>query len=311
MTQRQSWLADFLRYTEKERNLSPNTVAAYERDLQQFCRFLDEYLGGTGWRWEDVDRLTIRSFLGSLEARRLKRSTISRKLSAIRSFYGFLHRVDRIPANPARLVRAPRKGRTLPGYLTEDRTERLFEFLRVRAAHDGGLIAVRNRALLELIYSCGLRLAEVQQLNVGDLDFRALQVRVHGKGGKQRIVPLGRDAAAALTGYLELRGETGPDTPLFLSVRKGRLSRRQIQRAVSSTLDAVARGEGLSTHALRHSFATHLLDRGADLIAVKEMLGHVSLSTTRVYTHTSVERLQKVYKLAHPRAGESPRSGDD
>jgi integrase/recombinase XerC len=287
MTQRQSWLADFLRYTEKERNLSPNTVAAYERDLQQFCRFLDEYLGGTGWRWEDVDRLTIRSF------------------------YAFLHRVDRIPANPARLVRAPRKGRTLPGYLTEDRTERLFEFLRVRAAHDGGLIAVRNRALLELIYSCGLRLAEVQQLNVGDLDFRALQVRVHGKGGKQRIVPLGRDAAAALTGYLELRGETGPDTPLFLSVRKGRLSRRQIQRAVSSTLDAVARGEGLSTHALRHSFATHLLDRGADLIAVKEMLGHVSLSTTRVYTHTSVERLQKVYKLAHPRAGESPRSGDD
>jgi integrase/recombinase XerC len=289
MTQRQSWLADFLRYTEKERNLSPNTVAAYERDLRQFCRFLDEYLGGTGWRWEDVDRLTIRSFLGSLEARRLKRSTISRKLSAIRSFYAFLHRVDRIPANPARLVRAPRKGRTLPGYLTEDRAERLFEFLRVRAAHDGGLIAVRNRALLE---------------------FRALQVRVHGKGGKQRIVPLGRDAAAALAGYLELRGETGPDTPLFLSVREGRLSRRQIQRAVSSTLDAVARGEGLSTHALRHSFATHLLDRGADLIAVKEMLGHVSLSTTRVYTHTSVERLQKVYKLAHPRAGESPHSGD-
>jgi len=320
MTERQSWLADFLRYTEKERNLSPNTVAAYERDLLQFDRFLDEYLGRTDWRWEDVDRLTIRSFLGSLEARRLKRSTISRKLSAIRSFYAFLHRVDRITANPARLVRAPRKGRTLPGYLTEDRTERLFDYLRIRATHDGGLVAVRNRALLELIYSCGLRLAEVQQLNVGDLELQALQVRVRGKGGKQRIVPLGREAAGALTGYLGLRGETAaaagdavyrsPDAPLFLSLRGGRLSRRQIQRAVSSTLDAVARGEGLSTHALRHSFATHLLDRGADLIAVKEMLGHVSLSTTRVYTHTSVERLQRVYKLAHPRAGESNRSGE-
>ena len=303
------WLADFLRYAAKERGLSPNTVAGYRSDLLQLHRFLTGYFGASDWGWEDVDRLAIRSFLGALEERCLKRSTLARKLSAIRSFYAFLHRTDRVVSNPARPVRAPRRERSLPGHLSEERTERLFDQLAERARREGSFHALRDRALLELFYSCGLRLAEAQGLDLQDLDLAMRQLLVRGKGGKERIVPLGRPAAAALRDYLAVRpkavvsGAAFPCAPLFLSVRGGRLSRRQIQRTVTRALDAVSEGEHLSTHALRHTFATHLLDGGADLVALKELLGHASLSTTRIYTHTSVERLRRVYGLAHPRAG--------
>ncbi|MFQ5689657.1 MAG: tyrosine-type recombinase/integrase [Gemmatimonadota bacterium] len=315
-----NWLADFLRYAGKERRLSPHTVAAYRCDLLQLHRFLNGYLGTSSWQWDGVDRLAIRSFLGSLEARSLSRTTIGRKLSAIRSFYAFLHRTDRVAGNPARAVRAPRRGRSLPGYLTESQADRLFELLRVRAESGGGVKGLRNRALVELIYSCGLRLAEVQGLDTQDVDLAGGQVRVLGKGHKERVVPLGRKAAEAIRAYLARRpkgvapaaglseqgaAEGWPRLPLFLSARGGRLSRRQIQRIVSGTLAAVSDEAGLSTHALRHSFATHLLNRGAGLIAVKELLGHASLSTTRIYTHTSVEKLQADYRRAHPRAGPS------
>lgn len=310
-------LADFLRYVEKERRLSGRTVDAYRRDLTEFHRFLSRHLE-PGWEWGDVDRQAIRAFLGYLGARDLKRSTIGRKLSAVRVFFRFLHRTERVTANPARTVRAPRRERSLPGYVTEKQADAMFELLRARA-EEGGFVAHRNRALAELIYSCGLRLAEVQDLDLQDLDPANRQLRVRGKGGKERIVPVGREAVAALREYLAARarrlrragGEPDstawpgpPRAPVFVSIRGSRLSRRQIQRAVSRTLDVVAGGEELSTHALRHSFATHMLDRGADLVAVKELLGHASLSTTRIYTHTSVERLRRVYDQAHPRAGD-------
>lgn len=317
-------LSDFLRYVEKERRLSPHTVDAYRRDLSELRRFLDSYLGRREWRWDEVDRLAIRSYLGALAARGLKRSTVARKLSSVRSFYRFLHRTGRVAANPARTVRGPRKERELPGYLSGAQAEEMFELLHRRAHGDGGPLAVRDRALVEVIYSCGLRLAEAQQLDMGDVTLDEPHLRVRGKGGKERMVPLGRLAASALREYLDVRGGQGRRrrrdgegdgsdveasggseagrSPLFLSSRGGRLSRRQIQRAVTSTLETVAAGEDLSTHALRHSFATHMLDNGADLIAVKELLGHASLSTTRLYTHTSVERLREVYRQAHPRA---------
>ena len=325
-------LADFLRYAEKERMLSENTVRAYERDVREFGRFLDGWLDGPG-AWARADRLAIRSFLGELEGRGLARSTMARKLSAVRVFYRFLHRTGRVEANPARHVRAPRKEASLPTYLTPEQTGELFELLRRRAEDDGGFLATRNRALVETLYSCGLRLAELQGLDLPDLDLASGQARVTGKGRKERIVPVGRKAVEAVRSYLPERaarleaGGDGPASgadgsrgseddgggsgdrvsrrnghPLFLSIRGGRLSRRQIQRAVTRTLDAVAEGEGLSTHALRHTFATHMLDRGADLMAVKELLGHASLSTTRIYTHTSRERLKQVYRQAHPRA---------
>lgn len=326
---RRSAVRDFLRYIGEERGLSPNTVEAYRRDLDDFADFLRDHLGEDEPGWGRVDRLAIRSFLGWLEERDLKRTTVVRKLSAVRSFYRFLHRTDRVDGNPAARVRTPRLPRELPGYLTGARAEELFDLVERHAGEDGGLVAQRNRALLELIYSSGLRLAEAQQLDRQDLDLSTGQVHVLGKGEKERVVPVGEEAADSLRAYLEVRDREGPEVdgeaapvpdasperedregrtagvprvPLFVSVRGGRLSRRQMQRAVSELLDKVSEGAGLSTHSLRHSFATHLLDGGADLMAVKELLGHTSLSTTRIYTHTSIEQLQRVYQQAHPRA---------
>ena len=311
---------DFLRYARTERGLSRHTVEAYRRDLDEFVAFLQEYLAQASWHWSEIDRLAIRSFLGSLRKRDLARTTIARKLSATRVFFRFLHRTDQIPHNPARLVRAPKRSRKLPGYLSHVQADDLFVILRAHAEHDGGFLATRNRALMELLYSAGLRLAEVQALDLQGIDLRSRQVRVLGKGRKERIVPFGGPAADAIESYLPERrrllsrnrnkstAPTGSPTPadleapLFVSRTGRRLSRRQIQRTVARTLEQVATGEGLSVHALRHSFATHLLDNGADLVAVKELLGHSSLSTTRIYTHTSTEKLRRVYRQAHPRA---------
>lgn len=308
-------LEDFLRYVRDERRLSPNTVDAYRRDVDQFARFLREWLATGDWSWETVDRRAIRAFMGELDLRGLARSTVSRKLSAVRTFFRFLHRNGRVGSNPAKSVRTPRGERTLPGHLTAEQADELFELLRSRAEDDGGFVALRDRALVELLYSCGLRLAEARGLDLPEVDLAAGQLRVTGKGDKERVVPVGSHAVAAIRAYLPARartlrgrrggegsGETNGEHPLFVSARGRRLSRRQMQRGVTRALDAVAAGEGLSTHALRHSFATHMLDRGADLMAVKELLGHESLSTTRIYTHTSRERLKQVYRDAHPRA---------
>jgi integrase/recombinase XerC len=299
---------DFLRYVHTERRLSRHTEAAYRRDLWDFGSFLGGHMGLPGWTWSDVDRLDIRSWLSELDGRGLKRSTIARKLSAVRAFYRFLHRTDVVSHNPARLVRTPRKRKELPGYLTRGQAEVLFESLEAYATGDRPL-AVRDRAIIEIVYSCGLRLAEVQGLDDGDLDLRRGLVKVLGKGDKERIVPVGARAREALTDYLARRAEVsgrepriGPGRPLFISRRGTRISRRQIQRSVGAWLAWAAEGEKLSVHALRHTFATHMLDEGADLMAVKELLGHSSLSTTRMYTHTSRERLVQTYRQAHPRA---------
>lgn len=304
---RSSAVDDFLTYARSERGLSPHTVAAYRRDLDDFRAFLVGHVDLQDWRWEDVDRLDIRSWLGALDARGLARSTVARKLSAVRAFYRFLHRTSAVAHNPARLVRTPRKGNELPGYLTRSQADVLFGLLEEQATADRPL-TVRDRALIEIAYSCGLRLAELLGLDDRDVDLDRQRVKVVGKGGKERIVPLGRRAREALEEYLDRRSEVsdrqpaGGGRPLFVSRRGTRLSRRQAQRSIGAWLGRVAAGEGLSVHALRHSFATHMLDEGADLLVVKELLGHSSLSTTRVYTHTSRERLVKAYKQAHPRA---------
>ena len=297
-------LDEYLRHIEDERQLSPNTVYAYRSDLLEFAAFLDAYFGSDSWRWEELDRLCIRGFLSHLADQGLKRRTLARKLSAVRSFFRFLHREGRVKANPARHVRAPKLGRALPAYLTQREMSDLFETLAVRRS-ESGWYGARDRALLELLYSAGLRLAEVHGLDRGDLDLGAAQVKVRGKGNKERIVPVGRVAIEALRDYDARRaaafGVPGEGDPVFISERGSRLSRRQIQRIVTGAVRAIADEAGLSTHSIRHSFATHLLDEGADLMAIKELLGHSSLSTTRMYAHTSRERLKKVYRLAHPR----------
>ncbi len=300
---RRAWVDDFLRYARAERRLSPNTVSAYRRDLDQFEAFVSAYEGTRDWGWADVHRVSIRSFMGDLESRGLKRSSIARKLAAVRAFFAFLQRTDRVEASPARLVRTPRRDRTLPSFLSEEDARELLDSAGEAARRDGSAVALRRWALLELLYSCGLRLAEVHGLDATAVDSRAGQIRALGKGEKERIVPLGRRASEALDAYFSKRGES-TSRAAFLSVRGTRLSRRQIQRDVTAQLARVADGDRLTTHSLRHSFATHLLDRGADLVSVKEMLGHASLSTTRIYTHTSVDRLKRVHSRAHPRGGE-------
>ena len=299
---------DFLRWVAHERQLSPQTVRAYTDDLAEFETFLGRYYGSGEWLWGGVDRLAIRAFMGDCATRRgLSRTSIARKLSAIRSFYRYLHVEERVDANPAKAVRTPKRERHLPGFLTREQMDAIFASAETRAG-DGGFHGMRNLAILELFYSTGMRLSELQGLDVEALDLVSERVRVLGKGRKERIVPMGRMAVRALRHYYEGRAlvlaasTRGDRRAVFVGQTGKRLTVRQIQNIVGAFLKQVADEQGLSTHSLRHTFATHLLDSGADLMAVKELLGHASLSTTQIYTHTSKERLKKVYRQAHPRA---------
>lgn len=300
--------AEFLAHIRDERQLSPRTVEAYMRDLAELSEFLTGYYGSADWSWSGVDRLAIRSFMGDCATRRgLAKRSIARKLSAVRSFYRFLHAEELVDANPARSVRAPKRERTLPAFLTREQMETLLSAAEARAM-EGGFLPLRNLAIVELFYSTGLRVSELQQLNSSDLDLVSERVRVLGKGRKERIVPVGSMAVSAMRKYENRRAEVagasgrGDRRALFLSQHGKRLTVRQIQNVIRKFLDLVSEDAGLSTHSIRHSFATHLVDAGADLMAVKELLGHASLSTTQIYTHTSKERLMRVYRQAHPRA---------
>ena len=292
----------FVAFLEKERNDSPHTVQAYGRDVRGFAAFCDRYYDGR-WSFEKIDRLAIRGWLGSMDERGLARRSVARALSALRTFYRFLGATRGIEANPARAARTPKLERRLPSYLDRAETELLFAEAEHRAA-EGGFKEVRDWAMLELFYATGMRLAELAGLSEGDVDLVSDQVKVRGKGKKERLLPVGDHATRALRQYLQRREEvgTGDRRALFLNARGGRLSRRGVQLAIRGLFDMLPRGRELHVHSLRHSFASHLLDAGADLRAVQELLGHASLSTTQVYTHTSVERLKKIYHQAHPRA---------
>jgi integrase/recombinase XerC len=297
---------EYLREIESGRQLSPNTVAAYRRDLKEFAKFLTQKFERADWQWDDVDRLTLRAYLGHLTRSGHARRSIARKLSAVRAFFRFLHREEVLETNVARAVRSPRLERKLPGWLTTTEIDALFLAAELKAGQ-GSFRDSRDYAMLELFYATGMRLAELQTLDLQNVDSIAGQVRVLGKGRKERIIPIGRAALTALRRYEPRRMEIPARTPadrraLFISERGVRLSRRQIQNVMKAFLEQAADDAGLSTHSLRHSFANHLLDAGADLLAVKELLGHASLSTTQIYTHTSKERLKKVYEQAHPRA---------
>ncbi len=305
----QDHVDDFLKHLADERQLSPATLSAYRRDLRQLSTFLAEYTGSDAWAWEDVDRLALRGFLGWCHRQGNARRSAARKLSAVRTFFRFLHLDGRVSSDPTRAIRAPRGERRLPGHLASPELGVVFEAAESAAA-DNGLQGVRDLLVLELLYGSGLRLSELHAINIGGIDRSERLVRVVGKGRKERIVPVTGRALVALGRYEMRRAEVRvlPDDsgdPLLVNARGGRLSRRSIQTAVKRCLEASAAGQGLSAHALRHSFATHLLEGGADLMAVKELLGHVSLSTTQIYTHTTKERLLRVYREAHPRSGES------
>jgi integrase/recombinase XerC len=303
-----SAVGDFLTHLAKERDVSPNTVTAYRRDLEEFVSFLGSYYGVREWSWQGLDRLAIRGFLAHLTRRKLNKRSIARSLSAVRSFYKYLHRNELVDVNPARSVNTPKQEKYLPGYLDRAQIELLFQSAELKA-QEGRFSDLRNCAILELFYSTGMRLSELRGINRMDIDLLSQQVKVRGKGRKERIIPVGDHAQLALRNYESKRdellrgiGQGGDRTAFFLSSRGKRISVRALQNAVKGFLDKIDESSGLSTHSLRHTFATHLLDAGADLRAVQELLGHASISTTQIYTHTSIERLKEVYQKAHPRA---------
>jgi len=295
---------EFLVHLDKERNQSPNTVKAYGRDLAAFTDFCDRHYAGD-WQWATVDRSGFRGFLGELQRRGLSKRSAARALSAVRSLYRYLQLHHGLEGGAARAVKVPKVDKRLPTYLDRPTTQALFDWAEKRAG-TGEFGEVRDLAILELFYSTGMRLSELAGLSLGDVDLLADQAKVRGKGRKERILPVGSRAVLALRRYLPLREEVvarvGADRrAMFVSVRGRRLPPRSIQRLVHRLFDAVG-GDTLRVHSLRHTFATHMLDAGADLRAVQELLGHASLSTTQIYTHTSVERLKQVYHKAHPRA---------
>jgi integrase/recombinase XerC len=285
---------DFLAWLEKEKHYSDHTLRSYANDLEQFFEFCSDRLGA-----KPLAALThadIRDFLGALLRYGYEKRSAGRKLSSVKSFLRFLVRNGTLKANPATAVKGPRLEQRLPGFLTQFQVR---EALEIRGKEE---VVVRERAILETLYGSGLRAAELVGLNVADVDFVAETVRVRGKGGKERIVPLGRAEKSAIDEWLAHRSHR--DTvPIFTNNHGQRLTTRSIQNIVRKALSRVADATATNPHSLRHAFATHLLERGADLRAVQELLGHASLSTTQIYSHVTVERLKQVYNRAHPRSG--------
>lgn len=293
---------NFLKYLSSEKLYSPHTITAYKGDIIQF---FDMNCYGKSDRRKTVSDITkndIRNFVSSLIRYGMSKSSAERKVAALKSFFGYLYKQNLVHNNPVSGIALPRQDKVLPKFLQEQEISTIFKKIDVKTPS-----GIRDRAMIELFYSTGIRLSELSGLNEQDIDLHAGTVRVHGKGAKQRIVPLGRQASQAVKNYIEKKKELFKvkDTQaLFLNLRGERISNRGIQLRVNKWLTMVSEKKGLSPHILRHSFATHLLDRGADLQAVKELLGHSSLSTTQVYTHLSTSRLKKIYEQAHPRAEE-------
>lgn len=329
----------FLEYLDSERSFSPHTIRGYAADLTQFCQFLLAMDGPPGPDARDVIGLAladlppleeadlpriealvlkaapidVRSFLVAMRNSQLSKASVARKLATLRSLYRYLVRVEAVESSPVSVIRTPRQDKRLPKFLDVQQITALLE------APDGStILGRRDRAILETIYSSGLRISELVGLNLEDLDEFSEALRIRGKGKKERLVPIGSAALEAIHSYLEMRGSTGvpPATgqgasprnarrgPLFVGKTGRRIDPRSVRRKLDKYLLMAGIPQHVSPHALRHSFATHMLSAGADLRSVQEMLGHESLSTTQIYTHLTTQRLQEVYRKAHPLAAD-------
>jgi integrase/recombinase XerC len=291
----------FLQYLRVERNASPLTVKSYQEDLAALAEYLTEAHGACPAP-DGISVLELRGYVAAMHEAGYAKTTIARRLASLRSFYRFGQREGWTKTNPAKPLRNPRKGRSLPHFLSVDDLGRLFE-----APPANEPMGLRDRAILETMYSAGLRVSEVVGLNMGDLDFEAGIVRVRGKGKRERLAPLGSYAVRALQRWLDLRRPSsreaaGGESPVFLNKFGRRLTTRSVGRMLEKYLALSGLDARTTPHSLRHSFATHLLDRGADIRSVQELLGHKSLVTTQIYTHVSTAALREVYERAHPRA---------
>jgi integrase/recombinase XerC len=291
-----------------EKGYSDHTCRAYRKDLQDFFSFAaDFHQSGKTRRkrtsalnLEQIDSIMIRGYLGVLH-RKNKKATVARKLSAIRSFFKFLEKRGHISENPTEHIMTPKQDKTIPVYLSVDEMFRLLDSIQ-----SDTVLGLRNRAIFETLYSSGIRVSELTRMNVSDVDFKAAVIRVLGKGNQQRMVPVGQKALTAIKTYRtrlhkQIDPEAATNGPLFLNRFNKRLSSRSIARILKQLIAAMGLLTPVSPHALRHTFATHLLDAGADLRAVQELLGHKSLSTTQKYTHVSIDHLMETYDKAHPR----------
>lgn len=283
---------NFILYLQKEKNYSLHTLKAYRSDLVHFFDFLRIKKKSV------VDQNIITLFVGFLLKYGMDTRTVARKLSSLKSFFKYLKKEKIISENPAILIRTPKTKKHLPGFLTYEQIEKAMQITNPR-----------DRAIMEVLYSCGLRASELVNLKVDDIDFNREEVKILGKGSKQRIVPLGKAAKDAVLDYLKKRAtfakhrRSPDDTPqLFLNYRGRILTTRSLQRIVRKYLIKIARAAGTNPHILRHSFATHLLENGANLRAVQELLGHASLSTVQIYTHLTTKHLKDIYRKKHPRA---------
>jgi tyrosine recombinase XerC len=290
-------LSEFLDYLRYERNASAHTISGYRRDLSQFF----DYIKARGGSFRKVDNVQIRGFMAQLHERRLKKSTTARKLAAIRSFFRFGVKKKWITENPAKVVATPRQEKRVPSFLSE---EEMTNFLDVPPSKKP--LVLRDKAILELLYASGIRVSELIGINPEDVNLTERLVRVRGKGKKERLVPFGRIAGERLAEYMRVRpglvldrvGEKG----LFLNYQGRRITARSVERMVDKYIRRTAVKRKISPHSLRHSFASHLLSRGADLRVIQELLGHESLATTQKYTHLDLGRLMDVYRKSHPRS---------
>ena len=283
------YIEKFMRYLEIEKNYSRHTIINYSLDLEDFKKFLGNLAV------EDVDYLALRKYLSVFKEKNLSARTIARHLSVLRSFFRFLNREGYLKTNPTTSLSTPKQEKRLPSFLTENEINILIE-----SAVPKDERGLRDRAILETFYSTGIRISELVGLGTQDIDFIGGIAKVMGKGKKERIVPIGEHAIAAIRGYLGKRKKQ--QDALFLNRSGRRITTRGVRNIVKKYIRIASIKQGISAHTLRHSFATHLLNRGADLRSVQELLGHVNLSTTQIYTHLTTERLKDVYEKAHPRA---------
>lgn len=280
-------LASYAKYLSLEKNYSIHTVDNYSRDIKQFL----EFTGGA----IEVGENKIREFLAFLGKKKYDKTSIIRKVIAVRNFYKFLVKTKRTSKNPFMYILTPKDDKKLPNVLTEQETAALLD-----AAGDENFLALRDKTILELLYSTGIRVHEITTLDISDVDFVNEEIKVLGKGAKERIVPTGGQAVACLRKYIKELKKTGADTALFINKNKGRLTTRAIEMMIKKYAIKAGIDKKVTPHTLRHSFATHLLDRGADLRSVQELLGHANLSTTQIYTHLSINKLKREYEKAHP-----------
>ncbi len=296
---------DFMVFLASQRNASPNTILAYKNDLRHFLAYITENIQSVQ-KPEQIDHLIIRAYLGSLQMsgrskqQQYARTSVGRRLASLRSFFKWLLNSGRIQQNPAELVATPKREQRLPFHLDIDQTMTLIQ--TAQSAPKGRGEPLRDLAIIELLYSSGLRVSELTSLNWKDIDLHQELVRVLGKGNKERIVPIGSHAIEALNHYKESRQPTQPYDPAFIGIRGKRIQRRVVARIVETLSLLIATYKNITPHTLRHTFATHMLEGGADLRSIQELLGHSSLSTTQKYTHVGIDRLLAIYDTAHPRA---------